>query len=412
MKIASSGNMTYCRWSNQQADQFKIQDTDPATFFQSHMSGVRQNLLNAQLPAGCVECTVMEQYNKVSGRQRQLLKTGITIEHFNKSLVSSPFVSEFKKSVDCDGHTDLMPVDWQIDLGNHCNSACVFCFPTSSSRLATEFVKLGLISQMPPRSWVEDPAALEKFLSTLNATPNLSYLHFIGGETLITPGFKKILQALVQHGLAQKITIGFTTNLTVWDEEINQLLCEFSQIQLGLSIESMTRVNDYVRWPSKIDSVTEILHRWIELSRQQNWITTIRTTPTALTAGELLDVYKFALAHEIGIESCNFLHKPEMLRMSVLPADVRQPIIDQLRAWIQQQQGSTTQIINTRNPDQLAHSLLQDAVSYVDYLENAPDQSDQLPKLVNYLKLLESSRGNKILDYLPEYEQLFRSAGY
>ncbi len=145
---------------------------------------------------------------------------------------------------------------------------------------------------------------------------------------------------------------------------------------------------------------------------QQNWITTIRTTPTALTAGELLGVYKFALAQQIGIESCNFLHEPKMLRMSVLPVHVRQPIIDQFRSWMQQQEYSTTQIINTRNPDQLKHSLLQDAASYVNYLENAPDQTELLPQLVEYLKRLESSRSNKILDYLPEYEQFLRSAGY
>jgi len=35
-----------------------------------------------------------------------------------------------------------------------------------------------------------------------------------------------------------------------------------------------------------------------------------------------------------------------------------------------------------------------------------------LPDLVDFVKRLETSRGNSILDYLPEYEELFRSAGY
>jgi hypothetical protein len=56
--------------------------------------------------------------------------------------------------------------------------------------------------------------------------------------------------------------------------------------------------------------------------------------------------------------------------------------------------------------------ITQDLQSYINYLENAPDESDRLPELVEYLKLLEGSRGNCILTYLPEYEELFRSAGY
>jgi hypothetical protein len=54
----------------------------------------------------------------------------------------------------------------------------------------------------------------------------------------------------------------------------------------------------------------------------------------------------------------------------------------------------------------------QDLQSYVNYLENMPDESNRLPDLVKFLKQLEASRGNSILTYLPEYEELFRSAGY
>ena len=56
--------------------------------------------------------------------------------------------------------------------------------------------------------------------------------------------------------------------------------------------------------------------------------------------------------------------------------------------------------------------LSQDLTSYINYLEKEPDESHQIPALVDYLKLLESGRGNSILDYLPEYEELFRTAGY
>jgi len=48
----------------------------------------------------------------------------------------------------------------------------------------------------------------------------------------------------------------------------------------------------------------------------------------------------------------------------------------------------------------------------VEYMRNEPDESHRLPDLISYLKTMEQSRKNSVLDYLPEYEELFRSAGY
>ena len=62
-------------------------------------------MLAGQTLAECNDCYVMEKYGKVSGRQRQLLKTGITITDFAKSCTSSPFASEFEKSLQ-QGRTD------------------------------------------------------------------------------------------------------------------------------------------------------------------------------------------------------------------------------------------------------------------------------------------------------------------
>ena len=306
----------------------------------------------------------------------------------------------------------MRPVDWQIDLGNHCNSACVFCSPEASSRLAAEFYKIGFIDQMPARSWVEDPASVDKFISTLVSTPNLAYLHFLGGETLITPGFRIMLQALIDAGLHSRVTIGLTTNLTVWDDDINQLMTQFQAVNLGVSIETADSVNDYVRWPSRIDSVLTTLGRWVNLAKQHNWIMSLRITPTILTASRVVSLYQYAVDHKVGIESCNFLNNPAFMRTSVLPMSYRLLVAEQLQKWINTQTISNTKIVNTRDHNHAAASAVQDATSYLQYLKNAPDESDRLPALVQYLKKLEHSRSNSVLDYLPEYEQIFRSAGY
>jgi hypothetical protein len=409
MRINNAGHYEYCRWADksQRTHAPHIQAVSPQEFFQQHMTPIRQQLLAGEQPQGCGECAVMEQNNKVSGRQKQLLKVGVRVEQFEKTLVSSPWVETFKSA-----EFTQFPQDWQIDLGNYCNSACVFCEPGSSSRLATEWKQLGFIDQLPLPNWTDDPELVNKFIHTLEQSSHIQYLHFIGGETLITPAFKTILRALIRAGLNRTATIGFTTNLTVWDSQVIDLLTQFHSVNLGMSVESFEIVNDYVRWPSKLPVVLENLDRWQELAAQQAWLLQLRTTPTLLTIGSLLSVYDYAWTRKISVESCNFLTEPAFMRPSVLPPSYRSSVIYHMQLWLDQHPVSGNTVLNIRDPNVSQLQNHQDLQSYVNYLKNMPDESNRLPDLVIFLKRLEASRGNSILTYLPEYEELFKSAGY
>ena len=418
MRITNSGTYEPCRWMAKDSGSRVnfdrgIQTVAPLVYFQRHMSQLRTALLAGQAPKICSDCHGMEQHAKPSGRQRQLLKVGIQQQYFEKSLAGSPLRSAFDYSNTNQGSTTRTVTDWQIDLGNYCNGACVFCNPESSSSLATEFKRLGLIDQMPPPSWCDDPALLDQFVTDLTSSPDLQYLHFLGGETVITPGFKKILSALVDADLAKKITIGFTTNLTVWSDTVVELLTQFQQVNLGMSIETLTAVNDYVRYPSQQARTRQLLDQWVALGQQHQWLIQLRITPTCLTVHELSTVYDYAWKNNLSVESCNFLDNPEFFRISVLPQKQREQACENLRAWLHAHPVEhSRQIINTRDPNLARQQIAQDAESYLNYLESAADESHRLPDLVKFIKQLESSRGNCILNYLPQYEDLFRSAGY
>ena len=374
------------------------------------MAPIRKAMLDGDNVLGCGECAQMEQHGKISGRQKQLLKIGVRSEQFTKTLASSPWVPEFANNPT--GITQQLPQDWQIDLGNYCNSACVMCSPRSSSKIATEFLKLGIIDQLPGSSWCNDPVLVERFIDTLKKSPHIQYLHFIGGETLITPAFKRILQVLVESGLGQSLTVGFTTNLTMWDQSVIELLTNFAGVHLGMSVECFHPVNDYVRWPSELSQVQLHAHRWLELAQKHNWLVQLRTTPTILTVSKLLSVYDFAWQHRVAVESCNFLNRPEHMRVSVLPLTYRASVVKDMKQWLAQHPAGGETVTNIRDPGVVHTQITQDLQSYINYIETAPDESDQLPALVQYLKLLEGNRGNSILPYLPEYEELFRTAGY
>lgn len=378
------------------------------------MSGIRMSLLRGERPPGCEPCQAMEEHGKISGRQKQLLKTGVQVQDFAKTMRSSPWLPEWGYSQDHQGLSQMHVQDWQIDLGNFCNSACLFCTPESSSRIAAERVRLGMISSMPPRAWCDDPDLLDRFMQSLMQAPHLRYLHFIGGETLITPGFQKILQRLIDHGLHRDLIIGFTTNLTVMEHSVLDQLQQFPQVNLGMSIECMDSVNDYVRYGSEISRALQLLEHWLDIGRRYGWFIQLRTTPTILTVSRLAAVYDYAWNNDLVVESCNFIQDPEFMRPSVLPQPYRDRARNDLRAWISSKQTTHrgAKVINIRDPNRVHQQLLEDAQSYLHYLEHQPDLSHLLPQLVSYLKLMDQSRGNSVVDYLPEYEDLFRSVGY
>ena len=416
MRITNSGAYTYCRWAINNETLVdataNIKNLSPLEYFNNNMTSIRTSLLNGEALPGCGDCRIQEEHGKVSGRQRQLLKVGVMPDYFNQSLASSPYRSAFDYSAANQGATQEYPVDWQIDLGNYCNSACIMCGPNSSSMLATEFKAIGLINQLPANSWCNTPELVEKFVKDLVKIPNIKYLHFIGGETLITPGFKRILTELVNTNLASNITIGFTTNLTVWDDNIINLLRKFAGVNLGLSIEALDPINKYVRYPSKLTNVSTLLDRWVALGKELSWLIQLRITPTCLTVGALTTIYEYAYNNEVSVESCNFIERPSFLRISVLPKEHRQRAIDSLTEWIGNKVATDEQIINTRDPSLAKEQTIQDAKSYINYLKNSTDESFRLPDLVNYLMRLEANRGNSIINYLPHYEELLRTHGY
>ena len=420
MRIESDGTFQFCRWISQNNKFVKntdhnIQQINVPEYFQKKLSNLRTKMLNGEKISECSSCKQMEEQGKISGRQKQLLKTGIQLTEFEKTFQSSTFFNEFKKSAEQQGDITLLPQDWQIDLGNFCNSACIFCSPNDSSKLATEFKKLGLISRLPKKNWVDNPVLLENFVDILTNSKKLTYLHFLGGETIITPGFKKILKKLIEKKINKNVSIGFTTNLTVWDQDTIDLLVQYREVNLGMSIECLHPVNDYLRWPSKLTDVKIILEKWIEVAKKHHWLVQLRPTPTVFSIAHLKTLYEYAFEKNIGIESCNFLHNPEFIKISLLPKNIRDIISKELSRWINSHKeylDNNELIVNTRDINKIRTYILQDAQSYINYLNNVPEETHRWKDLVNYIKKIESSRKNNILNYVPEYEKFLRTAGY
>ena len=262
-------------------------------------------------------------------------------------------------------------------------------------------------------SWCSNDVQFDEFINTIISSSSLAYLHFIGGETLITPAFKKILITLIEHDLTD-VTIGFTTNLMVWDDSINALLMKFDNVNLGLSIETLSAVNDYARYPSKIENAKMILDKWVKFGKEHGWLMQIRITPTWITVEDIDSVFEYAYHSLIGVESCNYIHEPSYMRMDVLPSEFKNQAADRLEKWIKSKEkpNSTDNTVNIRNPSTVRSNIIRDAISYLSYLRRTPHDPLLIPKMIDFITTIETNRGNSILDYKPHYEKFLRPAGY
>jgi len=425
VRLGPDGGYRPCRWGKHELTaSYTVANISITEFLQSTtMNTIRQTMLDGESPEVCATCQYEQSVGKVSGRQRQLLKSGIIETRFDKTFCSSPHWDQFEYSYLHQGQTQNTPVDLQIDLGNTCNSSCIMCIPKFSSRVAQEHQVLHKTNpvlfrdpgQVP--NWTQDDKLVNKFVHELDELDRIKYIHFIGGETLYMKSFYNICNRMIETGQSNKAIIGTTTNCTVYDERIEYIICNFKSVHLGLSIEAITDLNDYIRWPSQIDQVKDNIKKFLALKQKYNIFISLRITPNVLSIYHLDQLFEFMLDNQLTAESCNILYEPSCLRMELLDDQLRQDIIRKLELLVTKYglERPVDKIIN-RRIDANALNIISDLVfEYIDFLTNytAPDNVEQeRRRLVDFLKAYESIHNNKILNHLPEYEKFLRSNGY
>ena len=421
-RLTYNGNYEECRWfKKSNTTPINVKETSLVEFHNSkRMTTLRTDLLAGQSPAGCSTCYYEDSFSKLSGRQRQLLKSGVRQDDFALSMRSSPHYQHFLHSWQNNGHALTAPVDLQIDLGNICNSACIMCNPESSSRLHTEYKTLHKLNSLfkdpaPMMSWTENPDTLEKFITELVSVPNIKYIHFLGGETLFDPAFYVICERLIAAGVSKNIIVGTTTNGTIYDKRIERLITEFKEFHLGISIESVTTLNDYIRYPGKIDNILSNIDQFLALRNSAPLFVSLRVTPNVFTISELDQVFRYMISKNVIAESCNILFDPACLRIELIPNEIRQLTIAKIENVIQEYNLVKTGQQNIRINDRIPSVIADTVIDYYTFMKEytVPNNAEELRhQLVSFIKTFEYNRHNSILDYAPDYELFLRHYGY
>ena len=237
---------------------------DSSTFNSEYMKNIRREMLYSKQPKACAICYRDESKGKSSKR----------IE-VNKQF------EDWEYTVNGSGYMYTMPQYYDLRPGNVCNLKCVMCNPQNSSK------------------WIEDNHLLEdgydkviKFSDetiddVLSNADQVKRLQLAGGEPFYMKSVKRLLTGLVDSGHSKHINLQITTNLTIINESILQLLEHFQKIVITISIDGIGEVGEYIRFPLNWNKFEENVDKLLEQKQnydRKDWYFAVNVTKSQLNA--------------------------------------------------------------------------------------------------------------------------------
>lgn len=432
LRINYEGDFVPCRFmweynDNYEKDKkrYNIKDVSMLEYWNSdEQRELRTIFTTGQEHAMCQNCRYDEKNGQWNGRLRSLNSSGISLDNFDHSLVSSPQYNHFLHSEKNNGHADNVPNDLQIDIGSTCNGACVMCSPYASSKLIPDFRKLApdnpdvFYTPKINKDWSRNNETFDRFLDELATFKNVKFIQLLGGEPTYIDRFYQICDRLIETGQSKTAILGTTTNCSVYNQKIEDTLLRFDRVQLGLSVETFTASNDYIRWPAEVETVKHNILKFTQLRDvHPDLFLILRFTPNLLSIMNIDSVFNFMFEHSITAEKCKIMLDPSWLSMHLLPDHLKQKTLQKIEGVIEKYNLTPpqTKIGNIRNSTGVHAANTQTVFEIYNYVKNMQlpiDADVQYDKCVRYLKGFESLRKNSLYDNLPELAHFLEKYGY
>ena len=237
---------------------------DDEVFTQSQQTDfkqIKELQLQGQWPAECFRCKQEEDQGLVSERILQISK----ILKSSDTDLSNELL--LKRTIeDTDRNFEI-----RIKFSNLCNLSCRMCSPTESS-LHAKITGSDVINEFYLDDIGEDPKIWQHIIDTIKQQAGQhdhTYVHLLGGETLLQPSVKKIVRELIDLNLQRDLSIRMTSALSAqFDQELFDDMIQFKHLDLLLSIDGVGQNYHYLRWPMTFDKVSANLQELISHYRR------------------------------------------------------------------------------------------------------------------------------------------------
>ena len=259
----------------------------------TNIKQLQTEMLARQRPSACQKCWKLEDQGLISNRQ---IKNSTFDLYKNRDL---NYIED-----DCrKGKFNSQII--QLYTSNLCNSTCITCGPQASTAWATlkKVKTFEIIDQTMLDSLVYEDVVI---------------LTFVGGEPFYENRNFEILQKLVDVGNTD-CYISFVTNgsTDISDKQIN-ILKQFKNLNICLSIDGIGPVFEYLRYPLSWDKLLEN----IKLYRELGIYLSVSYTISNLNVLYYEETVSWFDSENL-VYNCNPINYPDYFAPAVLPQSVK-----------------------------------------------------------------------------------------
>lgn len=136
---------------------------------------------------------------------------------------------------------------WDLKINNTCNYACRMCDKTSSS------IWDRILKENPDAAWDRhynkpDTGKWHRdSYQLINLMKHAKVVKFTGGEPLLIPQVRKIIEKLIDNGISRNCRLELITNgsqdLLAWSD----LFAEFKRVYVNISVDALGKRYEYIR---------------------------------------------------------------------------------------------------------------------------------------------------------------------
>lgn len=257
-----------CRYENPTAYAANLASPENA-FNNSHLKKIRNQALSNEPIAGCYKCDLEEQSGVKSYRQ-----------HSNEA-----FVLEKEKLTELVTPNDIKFIEYFV--GSQCNLKCISCHPKFSSKWREDYQKLNW-----PMDNEAEPLAKKTF--PLSGFPRLERVKILGGEPFLLKN-SYLMFSDIEPDLLKNIELWYHTNVTVLPyQDLIEVWKKCRLIRLYLSIDGYGDLNDYLRFPSRWETVEKNVREFFKLAVELPSLTvTLQVTVSNCNLFSLPELYQW-----------------------------------------------------------------------------------------------------------------------
>jgi sulfatase maturation enzyme AslB (radical SAM superfamily) len=364
---------------------------------------IRTNLMNGVRDASCLRCWQTEENGAES--YRTIWNNSLASGYYKDLMLDTQSEKGYIMYKNDSTKVPMQHIDdpyvtfLEFSVGNRCNLICRMCNVDNSHLWEEESRTLFPEVKIPTRKVSVD----EKFLSDEFFKENFTHIkqvNFLGGEPLLVKEHQRFLEQCVKFGIAENIVLFYTTNLTanLLKDGLKELWKEFRHIYIGMSIDGVDKVNEYIRFPSKWKDVNKSIDMISEWKSEMSMDLQIQATMQTLNLTDWHNIIDWT--YSLGdkgfwkVPFSNWVSYPNYYDCRNIPKDIKEESIKKIKNSISKIDRDSLDVGEKQWLGILESNL-------VTVMENH-DQSDSILQFSSITKKLDISRKQHLSNFIPD----------